>query len=219
MTISSGTTASAFVVASLLTLASAQVETPCPVNLNVHNRLHPNGITGTVYTTFVVVNGQNDIAGADPINGGSGCNLVAINFPDFYKTTGATFCQTATNQAPTTTPANLGITPTTSNTIAGTPVFNPATNNSTSNGRKLKLLQCGQRSNFAAHLSTGGLKQSASNPLQYYGIIKGTDGTTYFGTATDGSCLGPNYINVDKFLFQEQIGLAALCSNNGITVG
>ncbi|KAK9792060.1 hypothetical protein WJX73_001194 [Symbiochloris irregularis] len=214
------TCALAFAAAVFLSVTAAQVESPCPVNLNVRNRLHPNGITGTVYTTFVQTNGQNDIAGADPINGGSGCNLIAINLPDFIKTTGATFCQNPSTTTPTTTPANLPITPTTSSVISGTPVFNPATNNSTSNGRKLKLLQCGQRSNFAGHLfSTGAFKQSSANALQYYGIIKGTDGTTYFGTATDGSCLGPNYINVDKFLFQEQISIAGLCVSSGVTSG
>lgn len=43
MAAASRTAALAFVAVLLLAVASCQVESPCPVNLNVRNRLHPNG--------------------------------------------------------------------------------------------------------------------------------------------------------------------------------
>ncbi|KAK9799417.1 hypothetical protein WJX73_005615 [Symbiochloris irregularis] len=147
---------------------------------------------------------------------GVACNLTKINLYDFVTSTraadGSTFCnQAPTNKLETPAPANLPINPTTSSKFdlsTGPLVFNPAT---ASGKRRKLLLQCGSQSAFAARLGFMGGKQSQYNPSIYFGIVKGTDGTTYFGTATDGTCLGPNYINVEQFLYSTQLSIADLC--------
>ncbi|KAK9792068.1 hypothetical protein WJX73_006011 [Symbiochloris irregularis] len=205
MLASSRTCAVALATALTLALAVGQQDSPCPVSLN--------GNPSYTTSSNLLGKGEKDIVSATP-NSGGGCNVVAIPFKDFYSTLGAKFCKKPSSATVTSPKQNLGISPTTTTNID---LGGASTVGFSAGRRLLQAFQCGNRSRWATTVIVYQMRRSQSISNVFYTIAKTADGQTLFGTATDGSCLGPNFLNIGAWLQANKMSLQGLCRQQGVS--